>query len=161
MIEFMVLGAPRSGTAWAAEWLSTDATICIHEPLLQYTAFELDRVEFDRLAGISCTVMGLYPEWVNKHPARKVVLHREPAQVRASMERLGIEGDYDFDALWNIQGLHVAWRDLWNDPEPIHTHLLRKPIDWPRHRRLSSINIQNTAAISQVRREGARAFTHA
>jgi hypothetical protein len=74
-------------------------------------------------------------------------LHREPSEIRASMERLKIAGDFDPRCLDGIEGLHCHWRELFTDPEPIYTHLLQKPFDPMRHPELIAFNIQNQELI--------------
>jgi hypothetical protein len=160
MLSFMLLAAPRSGTAWAANWLTTDTTLCLHEPLTRWAKEELDHVTSDRSMGVACTALALWPDFVNAHPARKVILHREPREVRESMERLGISGGYDFTALDRIEGMHLDWRQLFDNPGPIYSHLLGKSFDAERHFELAGMNVQNAKLIHQLRREGARALAH-
>lgn len=160
MIEFMLLAAPRSATAWAANWLTTDRSLCLHDPLNRWTLEELDqRWLRQRCLGIACTASALLPD-INQHPARKVVLHREPREVRESMERLHIHGSYDFAALDRIQGRHYDWRQLFDDPAPIYEYLIRQPFDAERHEELVGMNVQNTRLIREVQMGGARAFAH-
>lgn len=159
MIEFMLLGAPRSGTAWAANWLTTDASLCLHEPLYAYTHEQLDSRIGSRQLGIACTVSALLN--VNRHPARKVILHRDPQEVRESMGRLGIPGDYDFNALENMEGRHYHWSALFEEPAPIYEYLLEYPFDAERHELLRGMNVQNTRLIHELQTGGARAFAHA
>lgn len=91
MIDFMVLGAPRSATTWMANLLTTDTTICFHDPLLEYTRAFLDQMVIPgKRIGISCTSSLMWPEWLAKHPARKIILYRDPAEVNESLERLGL-----------------------------------------------------------------------
>lgn len=92
MISFMVLGGPRSGTTWAANWLTTDTTICLHDPLLEYPIHTLQRLTFTkgRRLGISCTGSLLYPDWVNAQKCPKVLLYREVADINRSLRELGL-----------------------------------------------------------------------
>lgn len=152
MVEFMLLAAPRSGTAWAANWLTTDRTLCLHEPLYEHTLAELDVRDGSRTLGMACTVSALLG--VNRHPARKVVLHREPKEIRESMVALGIEGDYDFTALGNVEGQHHHWLDLFNNPKPIYEYLLQQSFDEVRHEQLRRFNIQNMFLISALQTGG-------
>lgn len=146
----MVLAAPRSGTAWAANWLTTDTTLCLHEPLARWKHAELDSIPSIRTLGVACTALALTPEWVNEHPARKVILHREYADILVSMERLRIRGSYDTTLLDRIEGLHLPWRALFDDPEQIYTFLLQRPFDAERHRELVSFNVQNEKLIKAL-----------
>lgn len=148
----MVLGAPRSGTAWCSVWLSTDTTLCIHEPLARWPLNKLDGMRSSKMIGIACTVSGQNPDFVNKHPARKLILHRDPKEVRESMQKLGINGDYDFDALNRIQGMHCHWRKVFTDPAPIYEYLLERPFDIERHAELRGLNIQNVELIERLQR---------
>lgn len=141
----MLLAAPRSGTAWAATWLTTDSTLCLHEPLYAYTQAELDARTSPKRLGMACTVSALTT--INRHPARKVVLHRDPVEVRESMARLGIEGDYDFSALDAVEGRHYPWTALFEDPAPIYEYLLEYPFDAERHQLLRQMNVQNVELI--------------
>lgn len=91
MISFMVLGGPRSGTTWAANWLTTDTTICLHDPLLEYPISVLEHLEFPgKRIGISCTSALLYPQWVNASKAKKLILYRNLAEINASLNALGL-----------------------------------------------------------------------
>jgi hypothetical protein len=152
VIEFMVLGAPRSATAWAANWLTTDTTLCLHEPLARWAAQDLDGLSSPKMLGISCTALALRPDFVNAHPARKVILHRPSAQISASMDKLRIPGSYDFDALDRINGMHVPWTALFRAPEAIYAFLLQRPFDVERHTELISLNIQNMKLIRELQR---------
>lgn len=143
MIKYMVLGPPRSGTAWAAAWLGF-----LHEPLAQYKFEDIPE------EGISCTVMGMYPDFVNKQPAKKVILHRPYDEVNESAKRVGIGIPYSVDcyeALDRINGKHVHWRELFDNPDGIYGYLFGRLCDKERHRQLSKINIQNLKLIDKVR----------
>jgi hypothetical protein len=157
MIEFMLIAAPRTATAWCANWLTTDRTLCLHEPLQEQTYAELDQRPGPRMLGISCTVSAVFHERVNKHPARKVILHRDPAEVRESMRCLKIDGSYDFDALWRVKGMHFEWREVFENPKPIYEYLLGYPFDAERHSLLRQFNIQNDALIHALQESHASA----
>ncbi len=87
----MVLGGPRSATTWAANWLTTDTTICLHDPLLEYRIETLQRITFEgRRFGISCTAACLYPDWVNSQKCPKVVLVRDVREINRSLRELGL-----------------------------------------------------------------------
>lgn len=146
----MVLGAPRSATAWCANWLSTDKTLCIHEPLARWPMGKLNDIKSSKVLGIACTVLCQMPDFVNAHPARKLILHRDPDEVRASMKRLNIQGDYDFTALDKVRGMHCHWRKVFTDPEPIYTYLLNAKMDVERHTELLEFNVQNMNLIRKL-----------
>lgn len=152
MIDFMLLGAPRSGTAWASVWLTTATSTCLHDPLWDHYYKDLDKIpkEGKRL-GVACTGLAVFPQWLNAHPAPKVILHRDPHERAASMRRQGIPTP-DAGLLANldkIQGIHVPWTWLFTDPDPIYRHLLQEPYDVERHRQLSDLKITSRWEIRQ------------
>jgi hypothetical protein len=81
VIDFIVVGLPRSGTAWAANWLTTDTTHCIHDPIAKHHHTELDDLSSSKHLGVSCTGLWRFPDWLNKHPAKKVILRRDRAEI--------------------------------------------------------------------------------
>lgn len=92
MISFMVLGGPRSGTTWAANWLTTDTTLCLHDPLLEYTLLQLEQLCIPgKKLGVSCTALLMYPDFVNASPAKKIILYRNVSEINASLRALGLE----------------------------------------------------------------------
>lgn len=143
-IQFMVISAPRSASTWCANWLTTDTTLCLHDPLWRWHYSELDAVPSSKVLGISCTGIALFPEWVNAHPARKVVLHRDLKEVDASLERIGLTA---CSAQWEgvldrIRGVHVDWHDVFERPKSIYEYLLDRPFDAGRHELLREVNVQ-------------------
>lgn len=144
MIEFMVLGLPRSGTTWASNWLTTDTTLCLHDPLWNYHYTELDAIESQRMIGISCTGLFVFPDWLNKHPARKIILHRNLDEINESLTKIGLEKITSemHSTLEKINGLHLPWTDIFNNPKPIYEFLLEKHFDEERHALLKKIEMQ-------------------
>ncbi len=91
MINFMVLGGPRSGTTWLANLLTTDTTLCLHDPLLEHQAHVLDAMYIPGLRiGIADTSALLYGDWLAQHRAKKVVLWRAPEEFNVSLRALGL-----------------------------------------------------------------------
>ncbi len=159
MIKFMILGAPRSGTTWASNLLTTDTTMCLHDPSMHHHWTKLDYLPSSRpLLGLADTGLALVPKWLNEHPARKVILHRDMDEVRGALFNLGVGDDWNQSVadrfsrcLDSIDGLHVHWRDLFVNPVPIWTHLLPGiEFDTERHRQLKDMNIQPQLANLKV-----------
>lgn len=144
MIEFMILSAPRCGSTWAANWLTTDGTLCLHDPLWNWHYSELDKLESSKVLGVACTGLYHFPEWLNKHPARKVILHRPISEINESLRALGMpETDpASLENLGRVKGLHVYWDAIFKDPAPIYEFLLQKPFDAERHREIAQIEMQ-------------------
>jgi len=144
MIQFMVLGPPRSGTAWTANWLTTDTTLCLHDPLWKRHYLELDEIRSSRMVGVACTGLSLFPKFVNNHQARKVILHRNIDEVNASLMAIGMPPAADEleDKLHAIAGKHVWWRDVFERPQEIYEFLLQRPFDPERHTMLRDLDVQ-------------------
>jgi hypothetical protein len=140
----MVIAAPRSGTTWASVWLTTDATMCLHDPLWENHYTDLDNIQSRKMLGISCTGIALFPEWLNAHPARKVILHRDIREVNASLQAIGLLGCCDNyeSLLFGLSGHHCHWQDIFRKPKEIYEFLLQKPFDAERHAELVKIEMQ-------------------
>lgn len=140
----MVIAAPRSGTTWASAWLTTDTTLCLHDPLWTRHYSELDAIQSTKTLGIACTGIALFPDWLHQHPARKVILHRELNEVDASLEAIGLPR---CSLAWAgvlecVSGMHLPWRALWDSPKQIYEFLLQRPFDAERFNELRQMRIQ-------------------
>lgn len=115
-LDFMVIGLPRSGTTWAANWLTTDAVHCVHDPLYRthYEQWDDALVAPGKISGVSCTGIWRWTDWLNCHPARKLILHRDHGDIVRSMMRLGLPcpSFAASKALDAIEGLHVHWSEM-------------------------------------------------
>jgi hypothetical protein len=162
MVEFMIIAAPRSATTWASNWLTTDETLCLHDPLIKWTRDELDAIETPKMLGIACTAIALFPEWVNAHPARKVILHRDLSEVDDSLDRIGMTGcgSQWAGVLDRIDGVHMPWDALF-DPvraKAIYEYLLDRPFDAERWAVLREINAQPHFQGVSINREATARF---
>ena len=117
-LDFIILGLPRSGTTWASNWLTNESLFCMHDPLwtLHYDDIdaEVAKRAGDRMAGVCCTALWRWPEWLGRHPARKLVLRRDFAEVAGSLKRIGFP-PLPRDAVTSldkVEGRHVPWTDL-------------------------------------------------
>lgn len=90
MLDFMVIGLPRSGLAWAANWLTTDSTYCALDPSLGPDEWDrrLPRVG---VSGVASTRIWTQPAWVNAHPARKLILLRDQDTDLSTLD--GVQAD--------------------------------------------------------------------
>lgn len=147
MIQFMVIGAPRSGTAWAANWLTTDHFHCLHDPLMHHHWADWDKLEVGHKAlGIACTgVAVVAPHFLKQHPARKVIVHRPISDINRSLTRLRLSMlsvQAWEEALNAVPGMHVNWLDLFEKPRPIWEYLTGQPLDEERHRALARLHVE-------------------
>ena len=155
MIDFMVIAAPRSATTWASNWLTTDTTLCIHDPLYTWHYNQLDGLVSKKSLGVSCTGLYWFSEWVNKHPARKVILHRDVSEIDESLIELGLPAlDADVEKrLDSIKGVHLDWRDVFDAPKRMYEYLLERPFDAERHAVLREIEMQPQFAGLTINKE--------
>jgi len=143
----MIIGAPRSGTTWASEWLTDKGRICLHDPLNYVHYTELDTIKPDvygaKEIGISDTGVYFFHKWLNNHPAKKVILHRDEGEMRVSLSKKNLMLKFSRPSLLKrIQGLHVKWTDLFESPYHIYEYLFDDHMDIIRHDRLKKLNIQ-------------------
>lgn len=142
----MVIAAPRSGTTWAANWLTTEHSLCLHDPLANYHYSQLDSITSDRMIGISCTAIANYRRYLGTHKAKKLILHRKHEEVQESLEKQGLPPLYHNweDALNDIDGLHLHWKDLFFEVTAVHAYkyLTGLDMDIPRYRELIKLNVQ-------------------
>lgn len=151
MLDFMILALPRSATTWAANWLSGEHSYCAHDPLWTSHYRDLDRVVGDqagaRIGGIACTGLWRWAEWVNAHPAPKLVLHRDRAEIDRSLAAIGYPPlPRAAPALLRaVRGTHLDYRELF-DPvraREIWATLTRgAPFDGARHAQLTEMRIE-------------------
>jgi hypothetical protein len=156
MIEFMVIGLPRSATTWAANWLTTDQLHCVHDPLgtTHYSEWDSDTKLFPRgqgmKLGVACTTIWNWPEWVNAHPARKVILHRDLAEIQGSLARIGLQQMQPGSdlALDKLEGKHYSYKDVFDaaKAEEIWTFLTGLPFNRARHKALTEMSVQQKFA---------------
>lgn len=120
----MVLAAPRSATTWMANFLTTDTTLCMHDALADNKRSLLDRVTIPGVRiGISDCAALYFPEWIEQHPARKIVLWRDPAEINASIRALGLR---EIDSAAHAARVEFAvkyckaklyeWSTIWREP---------------------------------------------
>ena len=155
MIDFMALGLPRSGTAWLANLLTTDDSICLHESLIDSTIEQLDQFEHDGLFGIAETAGVFFPDAIN-HPCKKLIVDRPIAEINKSLHQLGLPTmpDVEVDLLSGIEGYKIAFKELFDFDamQLAYKFLLNKDLSKDRHNLLCQMNVQNQYAISAVKR---------
>ena len=163
MIEFMVLSAPRSGSTWAANWLTTEKTLCLHDPVLEHHPEDMDQIPCDRMLGVACTGLALLPGFLRLHPARKVIVHRDSDDVDDSLESIGLTklgAAWARDPLAPIIGLHVDFDDLFEPltAKPIYEFLTGQPFDAARHAELVAMHVEPCFEKIRIKPDRARAF---
>lgn len=163
MLSFIVTGLPRSGTTWVANWLTTDNTLCIHDPAYKYKLEELDILQTDKLLGVSCTGLWKLTSFLNEHKARKIIIHRDLNEVNNSLVH-DIEttpiSESDCKLLDDIEGLHIQFHDLFNPvkAKELYEYALNKPFDPVRHAYLVEMNVQPNFGMLFFNKEVLRDF---
>jgi len=163
MVEFMVLSAPRSASTWAANWLTTERTLCLHDPVLEHDADCFDQIPCDRVLGLACTATALLPDFVNAHPARKVIVHRDTEEIDRSLVSIGLTrlGPVWQRALDRIEGRHIYYADLFDEhgfAGEIYEYLTAQPFDAARHHQLCAMHVEPAFEKVQVKADRAKAF---
>lgn len=148
-MRFAVFGLPRSGTTWAANWLTDAGALCLHDPIADHAPAELLRLDLGRPWGVSCTGLWAFED-VARQVAQRcpvVVLERDPAASDAALCRLGMSAlpgwlhdrfrsapgvRLPFDALWREEGARLIWSILRPDA----------PFDVRRWRLLRDIRVE-------------------
>lgn len=143
MVEFMVLAAPRSGTTWASNWLTTDKTLCLHDPLWTHHYSDLDNINSKKILGVACTGLYKFPDFVNNHPARKIILHRDEQEINDSLNAIGLPSLANTERDLNmIAGWHIDWKQIFTEPKTIYEFLTGLEFDEERHELLKEIEMQ-------------------
>ncbi len=123
-LDFIVIGLPRSGTTWLANWLTTERSLCLHDP---FALGWPEQWQFDaRQRGISCTGAYTVKGFMEQYDCPVAIIDRDPAVCDASLEKIGfpsVAGLRDvllaqrgkvfaFDALWQESGARTLWNHL-------------------------------------------------
>lgn len=148
-ISFFVCSLPRSGSTWAANWLTTETSLCLHDPEASgMTLAEIDanaeKIGNGKRLGVATTSAWAQVDWLNAHPAPKLVIERGTPAVNRSlmMMKLPIMPlSYDVK-LEAIEGFPIHFNHLF-DPESARTaaQYLGLPFDADRHRVLSTFRV--------------------
>ena len=164
MLDFMVISLPRSGSTWASNWLNTDAVYCKHDPLysMHYTDFDKKINVLGAKNGIACTGIYHWPDWVNRHPARKVILHRDFDEIQQSMIDIGLPPlEHTAEStIKAINGLHVPYEALFDPREArkLWKYLTMTEFNERRHRELVDIEMQPKFSGLKINKEVTRSL---
>lgn len=118
MQPYLICATPRSGSAWLANFLSSGDCICIHEPLLYAPPVTGYRV----VGGIdTCAAFHVEQLRAGMPQLRLYALRRDPAEIRTSLERLGLPWleypplelpTFEFRWLFDVTYLREVWAEL-------------------------------------------------
>lgn len=144
MIEFAVLGLPRSATTWLSVWLTTDRSLCLHDPFAQALPEHWPRD--GRRFGISCTGAYLFPHWLAQYECPVAIIERAPEACDRSLHDIGLGNTSGLQSpLRKTEGRRWRFDDLWSEEEAraLWAYLLPGiPFDALRYRLMKDIQIQ-------------------
>lgn len=127
-MNFALLGLPRSGTTWAANWLTDQGALCLHDPLSDYTPAELLRLDLGRPLGIACTGLWAFPQAVAALRCPVVIVERDPAEVAASLRAMGLEMPRALLGRFRAApGHRVPFADLWSEDGAARVWTMLRP----------------------------------
>lgn len=159
MIDFAVIGLPRSGTTWIANWLTTDRSFCLHDPWLYgMVPSAWPRPEPGRLFGISCTGSYMHAEFMESLDCPIIKVVRDPINCETSLVKEGFSGyiprmqHYFSDA----DGMRVNFDGLWDEDcaRFVWSYLLpRIPFDGLRYRQLVNMRVVPHRRVVEMIRE--------
>lgn len=144
MIDFIVLGLPRSGTTWLANWLTTDRSLCLHDPFALGVpeAWPRDARRF----GISCTGAYLFTKWLDRQECPVAIIERDTEACDRSLGRIGLGDTRSLhEPLAAVDGRRWRFDDIWNEERAreLWAFLLGEiPFDDIRYRQLCGIQVQ-------------------
>jgi len=114
ILDFVVIGLPRSGTTWIANWLTTDRTFCMHDPFAQGLPDRWYRDQ--RKFGISCTLSFLLEGWLDQFRCPIAIIERDPQACDASLRAMGLtNNDHLRESFRHQKGRVFSFEDLWEE----------------------------------------------
>lgn len=143
-LDFIVLGLPRSGTTWLANWLTTDRTLCLHDPFAKQLPEQWEGGT--KRMGISCTGAYLMPKWLAQFDCPVAIIERDADECDRCLTKLGLPSTNGIrGAFAKAQGRRFTFADLWNEEraKELWTYLLPGiPFDSARYRLLREMRIE-------------------
>lgn len=144
-VDFIVLGLPRSGTTWLANLLTTDRSLCLHDPFAK--SLPETWQAGTKLLGISCTGAYMMPGWLAQQDCPVAVIERDPVACDASLVAAGLPPTTERlrESLACVDGSRWRYSDLWHEASAreLWAFLLpRLPFDVARYRLLRDMRIE-------------------
>lgn len=152
MIDFAVFALPRSGTAWLANWLTTDRSLCLHDP---FAVSMPEHWESKGRFGIACTGSYLFPKWLHTLDCPVAVIERDPLECNASLRANGLPENVMHlkRALDATDGRRWRFADLWNEDKARELWAFLLPavkFDAQRYRLLRSLHVETKSRTADM-----------
>ena len=155
MIDFMVLGLPRSGTAWMANFLTTNDSVCLHESFMDYDLDQLNKLDLGCKLGISETAGIFHIDAINAIDCKKLIIERPLDEINNSLVNLRfptmrIE---HVEMLSKLEGHRVKFTELFTEKTMKFVCKEIAQIEFNIHRfhQLCKMHVENIDAINRVR----------
>lgn len=146
MLDFVVTGLPRSATTWLAVFLTTNESLCLHDPFAMGWPDTWQRD--GRRFGISCTGIYLMPEILQRQDCPVAIIERDPSDCEQSIERMGFKESHIQKLktmLDQADGRRFQYEDLWVEERAEELWDFLVPglkFDHLRYRQLAQMQIQ-------------------
>lgn len=147
MSNFLILGLPRSRTAWLANFMTIQDIHCTHEGLNGCHTLAAYRRKFTDNSGDSNTGLALFDFEALFKDFKRVIIDSD---IKESVEFAKKHYDYNtFETMTrlkhrldNLDGLHIAFNDINNQLETIWNYLTPKQYNEKRASMLIGFDVQ-------------------
>lgn len=147
---FMIMGLPRSRTAWLSYFMTTENTFCYHELVGSCTSLEeiKNKLQLPKyeIVGFSDTCGHLIHE---EFTCPKIIIHRDIEEVNTSLQKLYCTKisflsllETENKRLQKVQGLHIEFEEIDSSLKQIWEYCTDIPFDKNRASLLINMNIQ-------------------
>ncbi len=148
MSNFVILGLPRSRTAWLSNFMNYSGINCVHEGLNGIESLEEYGKLFNGNFGDCNTGLALFDFRKYLPDDLKIVII--DTDIDKSVEFAKIEFNSDqtenmiklYNNLTNLDGLHIKLSELNSKLRELWEYITDKPFDSDRAKRLVKLNIQ-------------------
>lgn len=144
---FLILGLPRSRTAWLANFLSYDGFHCSHEGLNGCKSIAEYKSKFVWQHGDASTGLVMFDFEERFKDFKIVIIDRDiAAAVEYGLKTYGVDQTVELsklkERLDNMYGMHVNYDEINDDLEDIWDYITHKPYNKCRSEMLKGLNIQ-------------------
>lgn len=146
-MDFLITAFPRSGTTWLANLLTTENSVCFHDPLyrVHYNDLETIKSSKAKVNGVSCTGIWRFSDWWNAQDCKKIVVKRKLNEINVELKNCGLPYmDCGTEQLDELSGLHLSFDQLFKFEtcNKIHSLCLGYPLSEDRFNILKDMLIQ-------------------
>jgi len=147
MNNFLVLGLPRSRTAWLSNFLTYGDVTCTHEGLNGCNTLQEYKEKFTNRSGDSNTGLALFDFEEQFLDFKTIIIDNTiDASVKFAKEHYGADVAYTMntlkDRLSSLDGLHVQYNDINNQLQEIWDYVSNDQFNEKRATSLINFDIQ-------------------